>query len=235
MPPPIATKLWHSLLARHAANVKGFFAKSLRAVENLSQAQRVALEPVLVRTKQPLHPLARIRQSQSRWYSTARRSLDSTVRHFSSAPTKSGVKYDRASFPQSTIGSHVCSSSGRAPFASTLRPQIGGTLGRTAGGFSTGSGRIGGARYFSHGPASQAQVVHNVSQAVRAFFISGQKAQFDGVSANGEKRFKAVSALREESGRKMRDLPRATPGSRIEFPVNPTITALASQIGRAHV
>lgn len=90
-----------------------------------------------------------------------------------------------------------------------------------------GAGRVGGARYFSHGPASQAQVVQNVSQAVRAFFVSGQKAQFNGVNPrNGEKQYKAVSTLQEETGRKMRSIPKATPGSYIDFSVNPTITAL---------
>ena len=129
--------------------------------------------------------------------------------------------------PKSRIGTHVYQSSGRAPFASTLRPNLtGGALGRTAGGYTVGAGRIGGARYFSHGPASQAQVVQNVSQAVRAFFISGQKAQFDGVSSRGDKRYKPVTALQEETGRKMRSLPLATPGSRLEFTINPTITAL---------
>ena len=69
--------------------------------------------------------------------------------------------------------------------------------------------------------------MQNVSQAVRAFFVSGQKAQFHGVNpVTGEKRYKAVSTLQEETGRKMRDLPRATPGSHIAFSVNPTITAL---------
>lgn len=207
--------------------IKAFDAQIKQATQT-----RAVLEPVLVRNtpKQPLHPLARIRQSQSRWYSTARRSLDSSIRQFTSAATgRSGVKYDRASFPKSTIGSYVRSSSGRAPFASTLRPNLtGGTLGRTAGGYTTGSGRVGGARYFSHGPASQAQVVQNVSQAVRAFFISGNKAQFDGVDEKGGKRFKAVSNLQEETGRKMCSLPAATPGSRIEFPINPTVTALTS-------
>ncbi|KAF2162341.1 hypothetical protein M409DRAFT_69230 [Zasmidium cellare ATCC 36951] len=234
MPPIPGMVHWHSLLARHAKSLKAALSKGLKAIDaQVAQAgqQRAALEPVLARNapKQPLHPLARIRQSQSRWFSTTRRSIDNSVRHFSSASGRSGVKYDRASFPKSTIGSKVQSSSGRAPFASTLRPNLtGGTLGRTAGGYTTGSGRVGGARYFSHGPVSQAQVVQNVSQAVRAFFVSGQKAQFDGVSANGEKRFKAVSSLQEETGRKMRDLPKATPGSWIDFQVNPTITALTS-------
>lgn len=226
----------YSHLAR-LANVKALSAalkKGLKTVDahitQATQTSKAALEPVLVRNtpKQPLHPLARIRQSQSRWYSTTRKSIDSTFRNFTtSAAGKSGVKYDRASFPKSNIGSFVRSSSRRAPFASTLRPNLtGGALGRTAGGYS--SGGAGGARYLSHSPAAQAQVVQNVSQAVRAFFISGQKAQFDGVTQHGEKRFKAVSALQEETGRKMRDLPRATPGSWIDLSVNPTITALTS-------
>ncbi|CAK4034599.1 Hypothetical predicted protein [Lecanosticta acicola] len=230
--PPLS-HAWHSLIAKHAKSLKAALSKGIKAVDaQLQQATqpRAALQPVLVRNtpKQPLHPLARIRQSQSRWYSTARKSFDSTVRHFTSAATgKSGVKYDKASFPKSTAGSYVRSSSGRAPFASALRPNLtGGTLGRTAGGYS--SGGAGGARYFSHGPASQAQVVQNVSQAVRAFFISGQKAQFDGIDTNGEKRFKAVSNLQEETDRKVRSLPSATPGSRIEFAINPTITALTT-------
>lgn len=209
------------------------FQKVSRALETqVTGKAQAKLEPILVRStpKQPLHPLARIRQSQSRWYSSAARSIDNTVRHFSSASGRhAGVRYDRASFPKSRVGSHIASSSGRAPFASTLRPNLtGGTLGRTAGGYATGSGRIGGQRFFSHGPASQAQVVHNVSQAVRAFFVGGQKAQFDGVSPHtGEKRYKAVTAAQQQTSRTICSVPRATPGSWVEFSVNPTVTALS--------
>lgn len=102
----------------------------------------------------------------------------------------------------------------------------GGTLGRTAGGYSLGGGRVGGARYFSHGPAAPQQVVQNVSQAIRAFTLAGQKAQYAGPGQNGEKRFRAVSTLQDETSRKMQKLPRATPGSFVDFQVNPTITAL---------
>ena len=91
---------------------------------------------------------------------------------------------------------------------------------------------MGGARYFSHTPAAPAQVVNNVSAAVRAFWLSGQKAQFDGMTPNGEKRYRAVTNLQEETGRKMRSIPRNTPGSFIDFHVNPTITAL-SPLGAA--
>jgi hypothetical protein len=122
----------------------------------------------------------------------------------------------------------VNAQAGRAPFASTLRPNLtGGTLGRTAGGYGWGSGRAGGARYFSHGPSAPAQVINNVSQAVRAFLVGGQKAQFDGVNPNnGEKRFKTVSALQDQVNRTLNKVPKATPGSYICFNVNPTITAL---------
>jgi hypothetical protein len=70
-------------------------------------------------------------------------------------------------------------------------------------------------------------VVHNVSAAVRAFWLSGQKAQFDGMTPNDEKRYRAVTNLQEETCRKMRAMSINTPGSYIDFPVGPTITALS--------
>jgi hypothetical protein len=103
----------------------------------------------------------------------------------------------------------------------------GGTLGRTAGGYASGAGRIGGARYFSHGPAAPAQVIQNVNQAIRAFMIGGKKAQFAGVnSRTGEKRYREVSELQSEASKKISAVPKATPGSYLDFAVNPTITAL---------
>jgi len=233
MPPIPGMVHWHSLIARHAKDLKTAFSKALRTLDaQITGKPQTQLEPILAKNtpKHPLHPLARIRQGQSRWYSTARKQIESAVRHFSTPAhgRNAGTQYERASFPKSRVGAYIQQSSGRAPFASTLRPNLtGGTLGRTAGGYSLGSGRAGGARYFSHGPACQAQVVQNVSQAVRAFFVGGQKAQFDGVSPHtGEKRYQAVSALQQETGRKLRELPKATPGSWVDFQVNPTITAL---------
>lgn len=90
-----------------------------------------------------------------------------------------------------------------------------------------GSGRVGGQRYFSHAPASQAQVVQNVSQAMRAFWLSGQRAHFDGYGANGEKKYRSVSALQESTVKKMANMPRFMPGSFIEFQTTPTVTALS--------
>ena len=147
--------------------------------------------------------------------------------------SSSASKYNRTEFPKSATASAVARLTGRAPFASTLRPNLtGGALPRTAGGYGLGGGRVGGARYFSHTPAAPAQVVSNVSSAIRAFCLSGQKAQFDGMNARGEKRYRSISNLQEETTRKIRMVSRHTPGSFIDFHVNPTVTAL-SPLGAA--
>lgn len=57
--------------------------------------------------------------------------------------------------------------------------------------------------------------------------LGGQKAQFAGVDPiTGNKRYRAVTPLEDEVSRKLTKVPRATPGSFIDFSVNPTITAL---------
>jgi hypothetical protein len=209
---------------RHAAKL---IQNQLPAGSRPTQAQ---LQPILARNAptHPIHRLAFLKQSKGRWYTT-HSSITSAVRRFTSAASRhSGVKFDKSSFPKSRIGTIVNAQSGRAPFASTLRPNLtGGTLGRTAGGYGWGSGRTGGARHFSHGPAAPGQVINNVSQAVRAFLVGGHKAQFDGVNPNtGEKRFKKVSALQDQVNRTLNKVPKASPGSYISFSINPTVTAL---------
>lgn len=197
----------------------------------LLRPAQAELQPALARNtpRQPLHPAAYLRQSKGRWYTT-HSYINASARRYTSGhvSSRTGVKYDRASFPKSRVAAAINLSTGRAPFASTLRPNLtGGTLGRTAGGYALGSGRVGGARFFSHTPAAPAQVIQNVSQAVRAFLISGSKAQFDGVNPrNGEKRYKAVSAVQDKVARSVRAIPKASPGSYVDFNVNPTITAL---------
>ncbi|PMD14590.1 hypothetical protein NA56DRAFT_610353 [Hyaloscypha hepaticicola] len=186
------------------------------------------LQPILVRSspRHPIHPTALLRQSKGRWYTT-HSTINAAVRRFMSTG-RDAVKYNRAAFPKSVTATAVSRLTTRAPFASTLRPNLtGGALPRTSGGYSLGGGRTGGARYFSHTPAAPAQVFNNVSAAVRAFWLSGQKAQFDGATPAGEKRYRAITNFQEETGRKMRYLARTAPGSYIDFPVNPTVTALS--------
>lgn len=83
-------------------------------------------------------------------------------------------------------------------------------------------------RHFSHTPAAPAEIINNVSAAVRAFWLAGHRAQFDGVDGRfGQKRFKAMTLLQDQAGRKMRSIPRATPGSHVDFHLSPTITAMS--------
>ena len=137
------------------------------------------------------------------------------------------MKYDRSTFPSSKV-SRAISQRGAAPFASTLRPNLtGGALPRSAGGYSLG-GAGKGARYFSHTSGAQAQVVHNVSAGIRAFFVGGGKARFDGVDpVTGEKRFRSVSAT-EDAVYSQWESPVSSSkkGTTLEFKLSPTITAL---------
>jgi len=57
--------------------------------------------------------------------------------------------------------------------------------------------------------------------------MGGKKIHYDGTDAKtGEKRFRAVTELQHKTTRKITAVPKATPGSFIDFQVNPTITAL---------
>ncbi|CRG85151.1 hypothetical protein PISL3812_02276 [Talaromyces islandicus] len=202
------------------------YEKTARAIKakfpDPSQQLPTRLQPAYahISYRQPINRAAAIRQARSRQFSTrAGGYIGSYVRQ---AP--------RLSKDASRIGQIVGRLTTRSPFTSTLRPNLtGGTLGRTAGGYTIGAGRLGGARYFSHGPAAPAQVINNVSVAMRGFWLSGQKARFDGIDPQtGEKRFKTVTVLQDKAQRRMAEVPRNAPGSYIDFQLSPTITALGN-------
>ncbi|EEQ90404.1 uncharacterized protein BDCG_05524 [Blastomyces dermatitidis ER-3] len=209
----------HQLLPKIWRVARFAFEKATRAIRprvtEPVEPARLVYQPIYARIsrRQPVNRIAAIRQTQSRYYSTSNTSARSV----------------RRAFQASRIGAAVNRLTTRTPFASTLRPNLtGGTLCRTAGGYTLGAGRLGGARYFSHGPACPAQVVHNVSTGVRAFWLSGQRARFDGVDQRtGRKQYRAVTVLQDEAGRKMQGIPRNSPGSYIDFRLSPTITAFA--------
>lgn len=230
------------VLRKHLVSNARMATKMLRS--KLSAATRplnTELQPIVVRTgnaRQPVHPAAWLRQQKragnARWFSSA--NLNASVRRFISTGghggSKPGFRFDRSKLPTSTVSRAVSQLTGRAPFASTLRPNLtGGTLGRTAGGYGIpGSGRIGGVRHFSHTPAAPAQVVQNVSQAMRAFWLSGQRARFDGTGPNGEKRYRAVSTAQEDARVRMVKAMRShrpAPGAFVDFKISPTVTALS--------
>jgi hypothetical protein len=228
--------LWASqalrLLSKNvAAGTKMIRSKVAAAVSRPLGAAE--LQPVAVRNgaRQPIHPAAWLRQQKrgARWYNTAGSYVNAAVRRYISTGAKnSAPHFVRSSFPSSQTSRAVAQLAGRAPFASTLRPNLtGGALPRTAGGDAApGMGRAGGARYFSHTPTAPAQVVQNVSQAMRAFWISGQRAVYDGEEA-GKPRYRAVNTAQEEARLRLERMPRNAPGSFIDFRINPTVTALS--------
>ena len=71
-------------------------------------------------------------------------------------------------------------------------------------------------------------MVHNVSAGIRAFFVGGGKARFDGVDpATGEKRFRSVSATEDAVYTQWESpISSSMKGTNLEFKLSPTITAL---------
>ncbi|KAK4147882.1 uncharacterized protein C8A04DRAFT_24443 [Dichotomopilus funicola] len=233
---PMTLRMLRTHLVSHARMATKMLRSKLSAATRPLNSE---LQPVAVRTgnaRQPVHPAAWLRQQKraggAKWFSSSH--VNATVRRFLSTASgaKPGFRFDRSKLPTSTISRAVNQLTGRAPFASTLRPNLtGGTLGRTAGGYGIpGAGRIGGARHFSHTPVAPAQVVQNVSQAMRAFWLSGQRAHFDGVGPKGEKRYRAVSAEQEDARLRMASAMMArlpVPGAFVDFKISPTVTALS--------
>ncbi|KAJ5546778.1 hypothetical protein N7494_004363 [Penicillium frequentans] len=164
-------KIWRAARFAYEKASKAIRAKLPEPAQHTSLRYQPAYARI---NRQPINRAAAIRQARSRHFSTrAAGAFASVIR---------GIQADVGTFRTTRVASNISRLTARAPFASTLRPNLtGGTLGRTAGGYAIGAGRFGGARYFSHGAAAPAQVIQNVSQGVRAFFLSGQKIRFDGI------------------------------------------------------
>lgn len=71
-------------------------------------------------------------------------------------------------------------------------------------------------------------MIHNVSAGIRAFFVGGGKARFDGVDpVTGEKRFRSVSATEDAVYMQWESpISSSMKGTNLEFKLSPTITAL---------
>jgi hypothetical protein len=208
------------------------YEKSVQAIrtkfpESSHQLQG-RLQPAYARLtpRQPISRAAAIRQARSRQFSTRAGGFVGSI-------ARSGLRSSAKPAQSSRIGSIISRLTSHSPFTSSLRPNLtGGAVARTAGGYAVGAGRVGGARYFSHGPAAPAQVVNNVSAAMRGFLLSGQKARFDGIDPRtGEKRFKTVTFLQDQTQRRIAEIPRNSPGSHIDFQLAPIITALSGLEG----
>jgi len=220
---PMARRLLRVAVAKTTNVVRTKLVLMTRPLQ--SEFHHLTLKTARV-ARQPIHPVAVLRQQKrhTRWFSSsAAQNINRVVRRFVSSEPKA-ARFDRSQLPVSNTSRRVGQFSGRAPFASTLRPNLtGGAMPRTAGGYSLG----GGARYFSHTPAAPAQVVQNVSQAMRAFFLSGQKLRYDGLGSRGDRQYRAVSPVEDEAMRKFSSIPHTAPGAFVDFQLSPTVTALS--------
>jgi len=154
--------------------------------------------------------------------SRASRPLNDVVRRFFA--TTASTSASASSFTRHAA--QGIRSARRTTFASshTLRPNLtGGAFPRSAGGYGLGGGS---ARFFSHGPTAPGEVVQQVSQAMRAFALSGKRARYNGVNGRGGLMYSAVSAIEEEAARKIESVKVSAPGAYIDFRLSPVVTAV---------
>lgn len=218
---PMARRLLRVAVAKTTNVVRTKFVVMTRPLQN-----QLTLRTARV-ARQPIHPVAALRQQKrhtSRWFSSsAAQNVNRVIRRFVSSEPKA-ARFDRSKLPSSSTSRRVAQFSGRAPFANALRPNLtGGAFPRSASGYSLG----GNARYFSHGPAAPAQVVQNVSQAMRAFFLSGQKLRYDGLGPRGDRQYRAVSPVEDQAMHKLSAFSNSAPGAFVDFNISPTVTALS--------
>ncbi|KAJ6259076.1 hypothetical protein Dda_5973 [Drechslerella dactyloides] len=172
-----------------------------------------SIEPALARNSQRLQqPAARIRQQQQQRSSHASSFSTSFTRSFHSRTAKDAAAAARA--PVRTAFSRVTKTT---PFASTLRPKLCGALPRSMNGYSLG----GNARYFSHTTAP-AQVVQQVSAAMRAFLLTSQ-------SAASKRRNPSDTYIRGQIRLHLAaaNTDRLAPGAYVDFHLTPRFTALS--------
>ncbi|EPS36705.1 hypothetical protein H072_9698 [Dactylellina haptotyla CBS 200.50] len=126
-----------------------------------------SIEPALARNSQRIQqPAARIRQQQQ--LHRASNGHQNFSRNYTT------YRYGGAgAAPKTPVRTAVSKITKTTPFASTLRPKLMGALPRSVNGYSLG----GNTRYFSHTTAP-AQVVQQVSAAMRAFVLSGKDMSY---------------------------------------------------------
>ncbi|KAF8474754.1 hypothetical protein BDZ91DRAFT_674745 [Kalaharituber pfeilii] len=187
----------------------------LRAgMETTLSRQSTNLQPFYASAKSShsARPADRIKVAK-RWYTTQYRNL---LRHAAINPNPPAEAVGRVS---SAVRNLIATS----PFATTLRPKLGaGAFPRTASGYSLGNGGPAGVRFFSHGPASPAQVISQVTQAMRAMALSGKNAadEYRRYQNQGRAgvRTHLAAALSDNS---------SAPGAYVDFHMAPTFTCLS--------
>lgn len=173
-----------------------------------------SLEPALARNSQRIQqPVARIRQQQQHHRSSG--GYQNFARNYTTHRYGGG-----GNAPKTPVRTAVSKITKTTPFASTLRPKLFGALPRSMNGYSLG----GNARYFSHTTAP-AQVVQQVSVAMRAFVLSGTDASY----YNSKRRSNTGTYVRGQIKMHLAaaNTDRLAPGAYVDFHVVPRFTCLS--------
>jgi len=139
-------------------------------------------------------------KAAKRWYTTANRALLHNA----------AINSNPSSQAAGRIMGAVPKIAKTTPFAASLRPKLtGGAFPRTASGYSFGNGGAAGARFFSHGSASPAEVIQQVGQVFRALATSGKDCVADYQKYKNRNHASVLAYLSARSG--------GVPGAYIDF------------------
>lgn len=182
------------------------------SIQNSQQISVKILQPIYAQIPHNAHLHPAIRNKVGgRWYSTSVKNLlrfagDKAIPRLAHTPAVRTAVVGRLSVA--------------SPFGSTLRPMLnGGAFPRTTMGYSLGGN---GARFFSHSPAAPAQVMNQVSAAMRAFINSGKDhmetyRRHDGKLGRIGVRAQLAASLAQEN----------SPGAYVDFDLSPTMTCIS--------
>ena len=205
-----------------------------------SSSTKPVLEAIPVHTKgngtQPTHPLAFLKQVRSQSGYGERRFFSTGANHPKLLRNTTDLPKARRTFQTSTrVGAAISKSANPRPFASILRPNLtGGALPRRAGGYT-----LGGAKKFSSTASVQANVVQNVSQAIRAMVLKGERARYDGIDpVTGHPIYRRVHAVENQVSAQVRksamfaqqqqQQQQQQKGTTLRFKLAPTVTAISA-------
>lgn len=174
------------------------------------------LEPALARNVNRLETTGRVGQKQARHYFQNLSHQNTHARYYSTAGRHASGGAQAGSRIKGAVGRVTTST----PFASALRPRLTcGAFPRSAGGCSMG----GSARFFSHTPVAPSQVVSQVSQAIRAFMLSGKDQAYN--HRRGGHRSYIKGQIRAQLASASTDS--LAPGAYVDFRLAPTIRCLS--------
>jgi len=174
-----------------------------------------SIEPALARNSQRIQqPAARIRQQQQH-HRSASNSYQNYTRNYTT------YQYGGAgNAPKTPVRTAVSKITKTTPFASTLRPKLMGALPRSMNGYSLG----GNARFFSHSTAP-AQVVQQVSAAMRAFVLSGKDMSYYASKRRSNTDTYVRGQIKMHLAAANTD--RLAPGAYVDFHIVPRFTSIS--------